>query len=52
MNELNECSMRVTAPASFYNKIAEDLSNNVIEESTEEIFTAIRQEVESRLSSL
>ena len=52
MNELNECSMRVTAPASFYNKIAEDLSNNVIEESTEEIFTAVRQEVESRLSSL
>ena len=52
MNESNECSIRVTAPAPFYNKIAEDVANNVIEESTEEAFNAVRQEVESRLSSL
>ena len=52
LNEINECSMRVIAPAPFYDKIAEDVTNNVIEESTEEVFTAIRQEVESRLSSL
>jgi hypothetical protein len=52
MNEPNDCSIRVTAPASFYNKIAEDLTNNVIEESTEEAFIAARQEIETRLSSL
>jgi hypothetical protein len=52
MNESNDCSIRVTAPASFYNRIAEDLANNVIEESTEEAFIAVRQEVETRLSSL
>jgi hypothetical protein len=52
MNEPNDCSIRVTAPASFYNKVAEDLANNVIEESTEESFIAARQEIETRLSSL
>lgn len=52
MNESNECSIRVTAPAPFYGKIASDVANNVIEESTEEVFIAVRQEVESRLSSL
>jgi hypothetical protein len=52
INETNECSMRVTAPAQFYNKIAEDLANDIIKTSTEEVFTAVRQEVETRLSSL
>ena len=52
MNEPNECSIRVTAPAPFYDKIAEDLTNNIIKESTEEAFNATRQEVETRLSSL
>jgi hypothetical protein len=52
VNEPNECSIRVVAPAPFYNKIAEDITNNVIEEITETAFNAIRQEVETRLSSL
>ena len=52
VNEPNECSMRVVAPATFYNKVAEDLTNGVLEESTEEVFNAIRQEVETRLLSL
>ncbi len=52
MNEPNDCSIRVTAPALFYDRIAEDLTNNVIEESTEEAFIAVRQEIETRLSSL
>jgi hypothetical protein len=52
INEPIECFMRVIAPAPFYDKIAEDLTNNVIEVSTEEVFNAVRQEVETRLSSL
>jgi hypothetical protein len=52
INEPNECLVRVVAPASFYNRIAEDLANNIIEESTETVFNAVRQEVETRLSSL
>ncbi len=52
VNEPIECFMRVIAPAPFYDKIADDLTNNVIEASTEEAFNAVRQEVESRLSSL
>jgi len=52
INESNECIMRVVAPAPFYNKIADDITNGVIEESTVEVFSAVRQEVESRLSSL
>jgi hypothetical protein len=52
VNEPNECFMRVVAPALFFDKISGDVSNNVIEESTEEVFNAVRQEVETRLLSL
>jgi hypothetical protein len=34
VNEPIECFMRVIAPAPFYDKIADDLTNNVIETST------------------
>jgi len=52
INEPNECIMRVIAPAPFINKIAEDTSNGIFEESTEEVFNAVKQEVKDRLSSL
>jgi hypothetical protein len=52
LDESTECSIRVIAPAPFYDKIADDLTNNVIELSTEEIFMTVRREVETRLSSL
>lgn len=52
VNEPNECFMRVVAPALFFNRISEDVANGVIEESTEEVFNAVRQELETRLLSL
>jgi hypothetical protein len=52
VNETNECLMRVISPAPFFSRISEDVTNGVIEESTEEVFNAIQQEVKDRLSSL
>ena len=52
VNEPTEVIMRVISPAPFYSKIAEDLSSGVLEESTEEVFNAVKQEVLDRLSSL
>ena len=52
VNEPNECFMRVAAPALFFDKVSEDVASGVIEESTEEVFNAVRQEVETRLLSL
>lgn len=52
INQPGEFLIRSVEPAGFYDKMLEDLTNGVIEETTMETFTLVKNEVVNRIATL